>query len=72
MRNLTLALALVVSCLSAAFSKVESFEVEGNNAYVQDATKPDKVTAWVGIYPVCNLASYPLRFSNARNSSISF
>ena len=24
---------------------------------------PDKVTAWVGIYPVCNLASYPLRFS---------
>ena len=24
---------------------------------------PDKVTAWAGIYPVCNLASYPLRFS---------
>ena len=24
---------------------------------------PDKVTAWVGIYPVCNLASYPLRHS---------
>jgi dipeptidyl aminopeptidase/acylaminoacyl peptidase len=26
---------------------------------------PDKVTAWAGIYPVCNLASYPLRFSKA-------
>jgi pimeloyl-ACP methyl ester carboxylesterase len=24
---------------------------------------PDKVTAWAGIYPVCNLDSYPLRFS---------
>lgn len=24
---------------------------------------PDKVTAWVGIYPVCNIASYPLVFS---------
>ncbi len=24
---------------------------------------PDKVTAWVGIYPVCSLSSYPLRFS---------
>ncbi len=24
---------------------------------------PDKVTAWAGIYPVCNLASYPLRHS---------
>ncbi len=24
---------------------------------------PEKVKAWVGIYPVCNLASYPLRFS---------
>ncbi len=24
---------------------------------------PDKVTAWAGIYPVCNLASYPLVFS---------
>lgn len=24
---------------------------------------PDKVKAWAGIYPVCNLASYPLRFS---------
>ena len=24
---------------------------------------PDKVTAWAGIYPVCNLASYPLKFS---------
>ena len=24
---------------------------------------PHKVTAWAGIYPVCNLASYPLRFS---------
>ncbi len=24
---------------------------------------PEKVTAWAGIYPVCNLASYPLRFS---------
>ena len=24
---------------------------------------PDKVTAWAGIYPVCNLASYPLMFS---------
>jgi predicted esterase len=24
---------------------------------------PDKVTAWAGIYPVCNLASYPLRLS---------
>jgi Prolyl oligopeptidase family len=24
---------------------------------------PDKVAAWAGIYPVCNLASYPLRFS---------
>ena len=24
---------------------------------------PDKVTAWAGIYPVCNLESYPLRFS---------
>jgi predicted esterase len=24
---------------------------------------PDKVTAWVGIYPVCNLESYPLRMS---------
>jgi len=24
---------------------------------------PDKVKAWVGIYPVCNLASYPLRMS---------
>lgn len=24
---------------------------------------PDKVTAWAGIYPVCNLTSYPLRFS---------
>lgn len=22
-----------------------------------------KVTAWAGIYPVCNLVSYPLRFS---------
>ena len=27
------------------------------------ARNPDKVTAWAGIYPVCNLASYPLRFS---------
>jgi hypothetical protein len=24
---------------------------------------PDKVTAWAGIYPVCNIASYPLKFS---------
>lgn len=24
---------------------------------------PDKVTAWAGIYPVCNLESYPLRLS---------
>ncbi len=24
---------------------------------------PDKVRAWAGIYPVCNLASYPLKFS---------
>jgi predicted esterase len=24
---------------------------------------PDKVTAWAGIYPVCSLSSYPLRFS---------
>jgi predicted esterase len=24
---------------------------------------PDKIQAWVGIYPVCNIASYPLRFS---------
>lgn len=24
---------------------------------------PDKLSAWAGIYPVCNLASYPLRFS---------
>lgn len=24
---------------------------------------PDKVTAWAGIYPVCNLASYPLQLS---------
>jgi predicted esterase len=24
---------------------------------------PDKVQAWVGIYPVCNLASYPLKSS---------
>jgi len=24
---------------------------------------PDKVTAWAGIYPVCNLTSYPLKFS---------
>ena len=24
---------------------------------------PDKVSAWAGIYPVCNLASYPLVFS---------
>ena len=24
---------------------------------------PDKVTAWAGIYPVCNLASYPLKSS---------
>jgi predicted esterase len=24
---------------------------------------PDKVKAWAGIYPVCNLESYPLRFS---------
>jgi len=24
---------------------------------------PDKVTAWAGIYPVCNLDSYPLRLS---------
>ena len=24
---------------------------------------PDKVAAWAGIYPVCNLASYPLRNS---------
>ena len=24
---------------------------------------PDKITAWAGIYPVCNIASYPLRFS---------
>ncbi|MFU8892646.1 MAG: alpha/beta hydrolase family protein [Luteolibacter sp.] len=25
---------------------------------------PDKVTAWVGIYPVCNLTSYPLSRSS--------
>lgn len=24
---------------------------------------PDKVKAWAGIYPVCNLADYPLKFS---------
>ena len=24
---------------------------------------PDKVQAWTGIYPVCNLASYPLKSS---------
>jgi hypothetical protein len=24
---------------------------------------PDKVTAWAGIYPVCNLESYPLKLS---------
>jgi alpha-beta hydrolase superfamily lysophospholipase len=24
---------------------------------------PDKVSPWAGIYPVCNLASYPLRYS---------
>ena len=27
---------------------------------------PDKVTAWAGIYPVCNLTSYPLRQSKAQ------
>jgi pimeloyl-ACP methyl ester carboxylesterase len=27
---------------------------------------PDKVTAWVGIYPVCNLASWPLKNSKAQ------
>jgi len=27
------------------------------------ARNPGKVTAWAGIYPVCNLASYPLRLS---------
>ena len=27
---------------------------------------PDKVRAWVGIYPVCNLASWPLRNSKAQ------
>ena len=26
---------------------------------------PDKVSAWVGIYPVCNLASWPLKNSKA-------
>jgi predicted esterase len=24
---------------------------------------PDKVRAWAGIYPVCNLTSWPMRFS---------
>lgn len=27
---------------------------------------PDKVRAWVGIYPVCNLASWPLKNSKAQ------
>jgi pimeloyl-ACP methyl ester carboxylesterase len=27
---------------------------------------PDKVKAWVGIYPVCNLASWPLKNSKAQ------
>ncbi len=27
---------------------------------------PDKVQAWVGIYPVCNLASWPLKNSKAQ------
>jgi len=27
---------------------------------------PDKVRAWVGIYPVCNLASWPLKNSRAQ------
>jgi alpha-beta hydrolase superfamily lysophospholipase len=27
------------------------------------ARNPDKVAAWAGIYPVCNLASYPLKLS---------
>ena len=27
---------------------------------------PDKLRAWVGIYPVCNLASWPLRNSKAQ------
>ena len=26
---------------------------------------PDKVRAWAGIYPVCNLTSWPLKFSKA-------
>lgn len=27
---------------------------------------PDKIKAWVGIYPVCNLASWPLKSSKAQ------
>ncbi|MEK0445362.1 MAG: hypothetical protein RLZZ399_683 [Verrucomicrobiota bacterium] len=27
---------------------------------------PDKVKAWIGIYPVCNLASWPLKSSKAQ------
>jgi pimeloyl-ACP methyl ester carboxylesterase len=27
---------------------------------------PDKVKAWIGIYPVCNLASWPLKNSKAQ------
>jgi hypothetical protein len=29
---------------------------------------PDKVKAWVGIYPVCNLASWPLKNSEAADA----